>query len=331
MRPVSGRAGRQIACRSWRVRRNVSTQVRPRRTRSGCPSRVAARSGRSRCPSRARTRCWSAPCAPASAGAPRRWCSGAACRRASTPRCGRRSRRATSRGRSSTATSTSAWSSRARRSCAAAPCSACTRTRPPTSCRPSAVVVVPDDVPPARAVLAGTVETAVNALWDAAPLLGDRVTVVGAGMVGCCVARLLAPVPGVAGHAGRRRCRPGRGRRRARRRLRAAGRRGRRPRPGRARQRDVRRAAAVAGPARARGHGHRAQLVRRPRGPAVAGRRVPLRPARHPRQPGRHASPRPAAGAARPPTGWRSRWSCCATPPSTRCSPGSPASTSCPR
>ena len=32
-----------------------------------------------------------------------------------------------------------------------------------------AVTVVPDDVPPARAVLAGTVETAVNALWDAAP------------------------------------------------------------------------------------------------------------------------------------------------------------------
>ena len=30
-------------------------------------------------------------------------------------------------------------------------------------------------------MLAGTVETAVNALWDAAPLIGDRVTVVGAG------------------------------------------------------------------------------------------------------------------------------------------------------
>src|SRR3954469_5517295 len=42
----------------------------------------------------------------------------------------------------------------------------------------SAVAVVPEGVPPARAVLAGTVETAVNALWDAAPLLGDRVTVV---------------------------------------------------------------------------------------------------------------------------------------------------------
>src|SRR4051812_12696154 len=61
----------------------------------------------------------------------------------------------------------------------------------------AAVTVVPEDVPPARAVLAGTVETAVNALWDAAPLLGDRVAVVGAGMVGCCVARLLSRFPSV--------------------------------------------------------------------------------------------------------------------------------------
>jgi threonine dehydrogenase-like Zn-dependent dehydrogenase len=60
-----------------------------------------------------------------------------------------------------------------------------------------AVTVVPEGVPPDRAVLAGTVETAVNALWDAAPLLGDRVTVVGAGMVGCCVARLLSRFPAV--------------------------------------------------------------------------------------------------------------------------------------
>ncbi len=59
------------------------------------------------------------------------------------------------------------------------------------------MAVVPDGVPPARAVLAGTAETAVNALWDAAPLIGDRVAVVGAGMVGCCVARLLARMPGV--------------------------------------------------------------------------------------------------------------------------------------
>ena len=60
-----------------------------------------------------------------------------------------------------------------------------------------AVSVVPESIPPARAVLAGTVETAVTALWDAAPLIGDRVTVVGAGMVGCCVARLLRRYPGV--------------------------------------------------------------------------------------------------------------------------------------
>ncbi len=59
-----------------------------------------------------------------------------------------------------------------------------------------AVTVVPDGVPAARAVLAGTVETAVNALWDAAPLVGDRIAVVGGGMVGCSVAAVLARFPG---------------------------------------------------------------------------------------------------------------------------------------
>jgi threonine dehydrogenase-like Zn-dependent dehydrogenase len=61
----------------------------------------------------------------------------------------------------------------------------------------SAVTVVPEEVPPRRAVLTGIVETAVNALWDSAPLVGDRVAVVGAGTLGCCVARLLAAIPGV--------------------------------------------------------------------------------------------------------------------------------------
>lgn len=59
-----------------------------------------------------------------------------------------------------------------------------------------AVVLVPDGVPPSRAVLAGTVETAVNAVWDATPLVGDRIAVVGAGMIGCCIARLLSQIPG---------------------------------------------------------------------------------------------------------------------------------------
>lgn len=60
-----------------------------------------------------------------------------------------------------------------------------------------AVVPVPDGIPPRRAVLAGAVETAVNVLWDAAPVIGDRISVIGAGMIGCCVARLLRGIPGV--------------------------------------------------------------------------------------------------------------------------------------
>ncbi|MFJ2646219.1 zinc-binding alcohol dehydrogenase [Streptomyces sp. NPDC087420] len=61
----------------------------------------------------------------------------------------------------------------------------------------SAVTPVPDGVPAGRAILAGTVETAVNAVWDAAPLLGDRIAVVGAGMVGASVAAVLARYPAV--------------------------------------------------------------------------------------------------------------------------------------
>jgi 2-desacetyl-2-hydroxyethyl bacteriochlorophyllide A dehydrogenase len=59
-----------------------------------------------------------------------------------------------------------------------------------------AVHVLPDSVPPQRAVLAANMETAVNGLWDAAPKLGDRVVVVGAGTVGCLVAWLASRVPG---------------------------------------------------------------------------------------------------------------------------------------
>lgn len=59
------------------------------------------------------------------------------------------------------------------------------------------VIPVPPGVPAARAVLAGAVETALNALWDAPPLLGDRVAIVGAGLVGCCVGLLAGRVPGV--------------------------------------------------------------------------------------------------------------------------------------
>ncbi len=60
----------------------------------------------------------------------------------------------------------------------------------------SAVVPVPDGVPDARAVLAANMETALNGLWDAAPRIGDRVAVIGAGVVGALVAALLARIPG---------------------------------------------------------------------------------------------------------------------------------------
>jgi threonine dehydrogenase-like Zn-dependent dehydrogenase len=62
---------------------------------------------------------------------------------------------------------------------------------------PAAVVqVLPHGVPAARAVLAANLETAVNVLWDGAPNVGDRITVIGAGTVGCLVAWLAARVPG---------------------------------------------------------------------------------------------------------------------------------------
>lgn len=59
-----------------------------------------------------------------------------------------------------------------------------------------AVSALPEGLPPERAVLAANMETAVNALWDAAPLAGERITVVGAGVIGALVARLASRVPG---------------------------------------------------------------------------------------------------------------------------------------
>lgn len=57
---------------------------------------------------------------------------------------------------------------------------------------------IPDAVPDARAALGANMETALNILWDAAPLLGERVLVIGAGVVGLLCAFLLAKLPGLA-------------------------------------------------------------------------------------------------------------------------------------
>ena len=59
-----------------------------------------------------------------------------------------------------------------------------------------AVIEVPDEVPDRRATLAANMETAVNGLWDAKPGPGDRIAVIGAGVVGSLVAALAAKLPG---------------------------------------------------------------------------------------------------------------------------------------
>jgi NADPH:quinone reductase-like Zn-dependent oxidoreductase len=58
------------------------------------------------------------------------------------------------------------------------------------------VHLLPDNVPPERAILAANLETAINGLWDARPQIGDRIAVIGAGTVGCLVAWLAGRVPG---------------------------------------------------------------------------------------------------------------------------------------
>ena len=61
---------------------------------------------------------------------------------------------------------------------------------------PAAMCIpVPDDIPTSRAVLAANMETALNLLWDAAPVPGERMLVVGAGVIGLLTASLLARIP----------------------------------------------------------------------------------------------------------------------------------------
>ncbi|MET0287176.1 MAG: zinc-binding alcohol dehydrogenase [Polyangiales bacterium] len=59
-----------------------------------------------------------------------------------------------------------------------------------------AAIPVPAEVPPERAVLAANMETALNAVWDARLAAGDRVCVIGAGVVGALCAYLAARHPG---------------------------------------------------------------------------------------------------------------------------------------
>lgn len=60
----------------------------------------------------------------------------------------------------------------------------------------SAVTPLPKDLPAERAILAANMETAVNGLWDGSPAVGDRIAVVGLGVVGLLVAWLASRIPG---------------------------------------------------------------------------------------------------------------------------------------
>jgi len=57
-------------------------------------------------------------------------------------------------------------------------------------------LALPADLPPRRAVLAANLETALNVLWDAGAAAGDRILIVGGGVLGMLLARLAARLPG---------------------------------------------------------------------------------------------------------------------------------------
>lgn len=59
-----------------------------------------------------------------------------------------------------------------------------------------AVHVIPEEVPPQRAILAANMETAINGVWDADLRPGERVVVIGAGTVGSLVAWLAQRIAG---------------------------------------------------------------------------------------------------------------------------------------
>jgi NADPH:quinone reductase-like Zn-dependent oxidoreductase len=59
-----------------------------------------------------------------------------------------------------------------------------------------AALPIPDDVTDPRAALAPQMETALNATWDSGPRIGDRIAVIGGGVIGCLVAFLCARIPG---------------------------------------------------------------------------------------------------------------------------------------
>ena len=59
------------------------------------------------------------------------------------------------------------------------------------------VLIIPDKIPLTRCLLIPNLETAINAVWDTLPSAGDRILVIGAGIVGLLTAYLINKIPGV--------------------------------------------------------------------------------------------------------------------------------------
>lgn len=61
----------------------------------------------------------------------------------------------------------------------------------------SDIFLIPDGIPPINATLASNMETAVNAVWDAKIEIGDKILIIGYGVIGALISMLLRPMPGI--------------------------------------------------------------------------------------------------------------------------------------
>ena len=59
------------------------------------------------------------------------------------------------------------------------------------------VLIIPNKIPLTRCLLIPNLETAINAVWDTLPSAGDRILIIGAGIVGLLTAYLINKIPGV--------------------------------------------------------------------------------------------------------------------------------------
>ena len=59
------------------------------------------------------------------------------------------------------------------------------------------LAVIPSTIPIKRCLLTANMETAINAMWDTLPSCGDKVLIIGAGIVGLLMAYVLKTIPGI--------------------------------------------------------------------------------------------------------------------------------------